>query len=63
MNKLKRRSIIKVNTDQAIKLTIEFVPGPKPYIWVGGDVHGFNSVSGYIDDKDRKKLKHMAESL
>jgi hypothetical protein len=61
--KLKRRSIIRVNTDQAIQLTIEFVPGPKPYIWVGGDVSGFQNISGFIDDKDRKKLKRMAESL
>lgn len=61
--KLKRRSIIKVNTDQAIKLTIEFVPGPRPYIWIGGNVAGFQNVSGFIDDKDRAKLKRMAASL
>ena len=63
MKRLKRRSIIKVNTDQAISLTIEFIPGPKPYIWVGGDVRGFSGVSGFINDKDKKKLKRMAESL
>lgn len=61
--KLKRRSIITVNTDQAVKLIIEFVPGPKPYIWVGGNVRGFDSVSGFIDDKDKRKLQRMARSL
>jgi hypothetical protein len=61
--KLTRRSIIKVNTDQAINLTIEFGPGPKPYIWMGGDVRGYDSVSGYIDDKDKRRLKRMVDSL
>ena len=61
--KLKRRSIITVNTDQAVKLTIEFVPGHKPYIWIGGNVSGFTNVSGYIDDKDKRKLRRMVESL
>lgn len=64
MDKLKRRMRINIKTDQAVKAYLEFVPGEKPYIhFCAEQIKGYNSLSGFIDDKDSYKLMRMAESL
>lgn len=63
MAKLKRRSIIRINTNQAVDATLEFVPSGRPYIHFNcREIGTFTQVSGFIDDKDIPKLKRFAES-
>lgn len=64
MKLLKRRAKIIVNTNQAAKVTLEFVPGSRPYIHVDAQyLTGYDRVTGFIDDKDVEKFKRMVNSL
>lgn len=61
---LKRRSVIRINTDQAVEVVLVFVPGGKPYIHFAADhIQGYSMLSGFIDDKDVAKFKRFARSL
>lgn len=51
---------VHINTDQACKATLEFVPGEQPYIHFYAE---HNALIGFIDDKDVAKLTRMVESL
>jgi hypothetical protein len=54
---LKRRSILHINTHQAGNARLEFIPGDRPYIHFS-----CTGMSGFIDDKDIKKLQRFADS-
>lgn len=61
---LKRRSVIRINTDQAVRVMLEFVPGEMAYIHFDAqDLDDFDRVSGFIDDKDIPKLGRFVESI
>ena len=62
---IKRRSVIRINTHQSADVRLTFIPGlGGSYIHFSADgISGYDSLGGFIDDKDVAKFKRFAASL
>lgn len=65
MKRLKRRAKIVVHTHAPFaKVTLEFVPGERPYIHLDAqDIGNYSRITGFVEDKDVAKLQRMVNSL